>query len=68
VLLTLAGLKILQKFFAAKKNCWVLIEAKAFNALIKELSATGGSVTREQVQKLVTAFSVEFAIDKTEYK
>jgi hypothetical protein len=46
VLLTLAGLHILQRFFATKKNCWALIEAKAINALAKELAISGSSVTR----------------------
>jgi hypothetical protein len=68
VLLTLTGLHILQKFFAAKKNCWALIEGKAFNALLKELAAAGGSVSREDVQKLVDALSIEFSVDPSEYK
>jgi hypothetical protein len=63
VILTLAGLFILQKFFALKKNCWALIESKAMNALIKELTASGIASSRDDVQKLVDAFSVEFNVD-----
>ena len=63
VILTLAGLFILQKFFALKKNCWALIESKAMNALIKELNASGVASSRDDVQKLVDAFSVEFNVD-----
>ena len=66
--MTLAGLFILQKFFAPKKNCWALIEAKAMNALIKELTASGVASSRAGVQKLVDAFSVEFNVDQSEYK
>lgn len=63
VILTLAGIFILQKFFALKKNCWALIESKAMNALIKELTASGVASSRNEVQTLVDAFSVEFNVD-----
>ena len=35
-LLTLAGLKVLQKYYAADKASWVLIARKARNYLAKE--------------------------------
>lgn len=34
VLLTLAGIKILQAHYADKKNCWALIVSKAVNAIM----------------------------------
>jgi hypothetical protein len=61
--LTLAGLSILQKFYALKKNSWLLVEAKAFNALVKELSASGITKSKDDVQKLVEDFSIEFNTD-----
>ena len=67
-LLTLAGLKILQVNFAAKKNCWALIEAKAFNALAKELSTAGQASARDDIQKLVNAVHVDFNTDPSSYK
>ena len=53
VLLTLAGIHILQKFFAAKKDCWTLVVSKAFNAVIKEAAGTGSSLNRADVQQMV---------------
>ena len=67
VILTLAGLFILQKFYALKKNSWLLVEAKAFNALVKELAASGIAKSKNGVQKLVEDFKIEFSTDQSDY-
>lgn len=62
VLLTLVGLRILQQFFGAKKNCWALVASKAVNAIVKETQ-----VSKEAVQAMVDQVVVNFSVDPSVY-
>lgn len=67
ILLTLAGIYVLQKFYVDKKNCWTLVVNKAATAIIKDFQQQGRSVSKEDVQKMVDALIVNFAIDSSSY-
>jgi len=53
ILLTLAGIHILQNAFPEKKNCWALVVAKAINAM-----AAKQGVTKQQVQVMADQVQV----------
>jgi hypothetical protein len=67
ILLTLAGIHILQHFYEEKKNCWQLVANKAIAATIKEFKQHGKCVTKEEVQRMIDEVVVNFSINPESY-
>ena len=65
VMLTIAGIHILQKHFIDKKACWTLVVNKAMNAVIKAVQQQGKTLASNNVQEMVDSMQVDFSMFRT---
>ena len=65
VLLTIAGIHILQKYYIDKKACWTLVQNKAKVAVIKAIKQQGRTIGTKDIENMVEALQLNVNLFRT---